>query len=58
MADRDDGFTDDTNELARCAQINFQNVERMVPTIKAHPIWRIAMEQFNAVVQRMENNAI
>lgn len=58
MADRADGFTDNTTELAQCAQINFQNVENMRPSLKTDPFWLIAMEQFNAVVHRMESDEI
>lgn len=54
MADRADGFGHDTRELALCAQINFQNFEQVVPAIRSHPMWRIAMDQFNAVVGRLE----
>lgn len=54
MADRDDGFTDDTTELAQCAQINFDNCEKMIPGLKDHPMWRISRLQFNAVVERFE----
>lgn len=58
MADRADGFTDNTTELAQCAQINFQNVEKMLPELGRHAYWQIAMEQFNAVVHRMESGEI
>ena len=32
-------------ELIRCSQINFQNVEKMVPLIKDHPIFQMAKMQ-------------
>ncbi len=58
MPDRADGFTDDTCELAQCAQINLNNVEQFVPLLKHHPMWKIAMEQFNAVVHRLESDTV
>lgn len=58
MTDRADGFTDDTTELAQCAQINFQNMENMCPSLRVDPFWLIAMQQFNAVVHRMESDEI
>lgn len=52
--DRTDEFGEDTTSLAQCAQINFNNVEIMVPAIKSLPMWRLAVQQLNAVVHRME----
>jgi hypothetical protein len=54
MPERADGFGDSTLELAQCAQINFTNIENLAPVLTTNPIWRLAMEQLNAVVHRME----
>jgi hypothetical protein len=34
-------------ELVECAKINFENFERSVPQIKAHPFWKIAKGQLD-----------
>jgi hypothetical protein len=57
----EDGFTDDALELARCAETNFQNVERMAPMLKtaapASVIWQLARDQLAGVVTRLEAQA-
>lgn len=58
MPDAEDGFTLDTCELAQCAQINFNNLEQLNPTLKTHPMWHLAMQQFNAVVHRLESGTV
>lgn len=54
MPERADGYTDDTMELVQCAQINFDNVGRMMPGLKSHPLWIMARCQFNAVAKRLQ----
>lgn len=34
-------------ELARCAQINFQNLEKALPALRKHPYYMIAKAQFD-----------
>ena len=34
-------------ELLGCAKINFENLERAMPMIKAHPYWKIAKAQLD-----------
>ena len=51
----DDDFDGDALELARCAQINFQNFEKMSPFGAAHPIYKLAREQLDAAITRLEN---
>jgi hypothetical protein len=34
-------------ELAECAKINFENLERAVPGIRIHPFYRIAKAQLD-----------
>ena len=38
-------MTDAEYQLALCARINFQSIERACPEIKSHPLWPIAMGQ-------------
>lgn len=53
MPEPPDQFTEDTYELALCAQINFGNLLRQNPALARHPMWQIAMLQFDAVVRRL-----
>lgn len=55
MSNYKDGFSVDTIELAGCAEINFQNCERMVPGLKQNPMWQLAMSQLKAAVARLED---
>ena len=48
-----DDFTVPTPELAECAKINFENLERMAPQLKTHPFYRMAKEQLDAVCERL-----
>lgn len=34
-------------ELAMCAQVNFENLERAIPMIAKHPFYRIAKAQLD-----------
>ena len=34
-------------ELIRCSQISFQNLQKMNPILKDHPIFQIAMTQLD-----------
>lgn len=34
-------------EMAQCARINFENLERAFPTIKRHPYYQIAKAQLD-----------
>lgn len=52
--DAEDGFAADTTELLQCAQINFENAEKMVPGLAGHPIFRMAKMQLDAVVKRLD----
>lgn len=49
----DDEFSEDTPGLAECAKINFENVERMSPALKLHPIYMLAKQQLDAVCARL-----
>jgi hypothetical protein len=48
-----DDFSVSTPELAECARINFENVERMAPQLKAHPIYALAKQQLDALCKRL-----
>lgn len=48
-----DDFSADTPELAMCAQVNFENVEKLNPALAAHPIYALAKRQLDAVVSRL-----
>jgi len=37
-------------ELARCAQINFENFEKDVPMAAKHPFYMIAKRQLNEAI--------
>ena len=41
-------------ELFRCAQINFNNVEKMVPLLKEYPIFQIAKRQLAEAIEIAE----
>lgn len=49
----DDGFSVSTPELAECAKINFENLERSIPGMSTHPFYAIAKEQLDAVCKRL-----
>lgn len=38
------------------AQINFQNVEKMNPGLKAHPIYRMAKEQLDNAIRVIDQS--
>lgn len=44
----------DALEVARCAKINFENLARGNPAIKAHPFYQIAMEQLGQLIELLE----
>lgn len=48
-----DEFSAPTPELAECAKINFENVERMNPGLSRHPIYMLAKKQLDAVCARL-----
>jgi hypothetical protein len=50
----DDGFSPNNAELAMCAQMNFQTVAALAPALAAHPIFRMAQEQLDALVKRLD----
>ena len=50
----DDDFDDDALELCMCAQINFENVEKMISGLRSHPIYQLAKSQLDGVVRRLE----
>lgn len=52
-----DEFSADTPELAMCVQVNLENVERLNPALKAHPIYALAKRQLDAVVARLNGEA-
>ena len=41
-------------ELLRCSQINFDNLVKMNPLIKDHPMYQIARLQLDEVVEQLE----
>ena len=41
-------------EVAVSAQMNFENVVKMNPLLKSHPIFQLAMEQLQEVIDRLE----
>lgn len=51
--DTKDEFSAPTAELAECAKINFENVERMNPGLARHPIYMLAKKQLDAVCARL-----
>lgn len=53
MPDADDGFTADDVELAESAKMNFETVARMAPALAAHPIFKIAKMQLDALAARL-----
>ena len=42
-------------ELFRCAQINFNNAEKMMPILKDHQIYQIAKMQLDEAIQKAES---
>lgn len=48
-----DDYSVSTPELAGCALINFQNVARMAPSIAEHPFFKMALDQLQATVNRL-----
>lgn len=50
----DDDFTATTQELAACAQINFRNMELLLPALRGNPIWELAKAQLVAVCKRLD----
>lgn len=53
ITDDCDEFSVSTTELAECAKINFENVEKMNPSIRNHPLYALAKRQLDASVARM-----
>ena len=41
-------------EMARCAEINIENVEKMMPILKAHPLLPIVKLQIKEVIKNLE----
>jgi hypothetical protein len=41
-------------EILECAKINFENVEKMNPTLLLHPIYLLAKEQLNNGIKKLE----
>jgi len=41
-------------ELFRCAQINFNNAEKMMPLLKEYPIFQIAKRQLAEAIKAAE----
>jgi len=50
----DDGFVDDAIECLRCAEINFENAAIMMPLLRHHPIYSLAVAQLAAGIKRVE----
>lgn len=42
-------------EAIQCAQINFNNVANLNPSLENHPMWKIAMDQLGNGIDAMEN---
>ncbi len=49
----EDGFTDSDGELAVCTLINLENIARMVPALKEHPMYMITHAQAKALADRL-----
>ena len=43
-------------EMLNCAKINFDNVLTMVPQLKAHPIFALALEQLNDGLELLDDD--
>lgn len=52
--DAEDGFTESTAELARCAKFNFDQVKKFTPSVTSNPNYIVAMEQMNAICKRLD----
>lgn len=50
----DDGFTDSNAELAMCAKMNFETAAKLMPALNAHPSYRMAKMQLDALVARLD----
>ncbi len=44
----------DASEILLCAQVNFENTEKMMPVLKQHPIFQMAMEQLGNGIKKLE----
>ena len=44
----------DTLELLQCSQINFDNLVKMNPQIKGHPMYMIARTQLDEAIKQFE----
>jgi hypothetical protein len=45
----------DALEMARCAQVNFDNLVHQNPILKRHPYYLIARQQLDAAVAALED---
>jgi len=43
-------------ELARCTEINIQNMVNMMPTLKMHPLLDIVQMQIKACIEELEKD--
>lgn len=41
-------------DLIRCAQINFENIAKLLPSLAKQPLWVIAKEQLDAGIENRE----
>jgi len=41
-------------ESARCAEVNIETVEKMMPVLKIHPHFQIAKAQIKDVIEELE----
>ena len=44
----------DIFEQLKCAEINFENAEKMMPLLKEHPIFQLAKLQLNDGIKLLE----
>ena len=49
--------TNEGAELLRCAQLNFDNLERAIPFIKTDPFYRIARFQLDEGLRALDGEA-
>lgn len=41
-------------ELLLCAEVNFDNVQKMQPVVSTNPIWALALRQLKQVIKDLE----
>lgn len=47
-----DGFVESNGELAGCTLINLENIARMIPALREHPMYLITHSRLKALADR------